>query len=337
MEVHNSYFDLSIPKSILDYRSIPIATRCLTGAYVVLTIALFALRCATYYSSNTAEVSIPFSSIQNPVLQLIPSDIFMYPYSIVLSNLIDTNVCRFVLNLANLLIGGTFIERNWNSSNEMFKFTLGIGSLTNLLVMLVTVVAHFFIPDMVDLHIPLDGNYSVLIGFPIIYKQLLPETTIININKPSFISKNFRFKLLPILVLSFMTVTQLVIFRHFSNILSIWVTFMSCWVYLRFFQTLPASATGGRSDYYTPVVGDASDTFQLIYFFPDIIKPVLRPVFDKVYDIVCVKHHWIQPFQVTDVDKGNDIAEQRGAKKIAPDVQDRRRQLALDVLQERMV
>lgn len=337
MEIHNNYIDISIPKSILDYRSIPIATKCLTGAYVVLTLALFALRCSAYYSLNTPDTAVTFASIQNPVLQMIPSDIFKYPYSIVLSNLVDTSVCKFVLNLTNLLIGGSFIERNWNSSNEMFKFTLGIGSITNLLVMLVTVLGHFFLPDMVDLHVPLDGNYSVLIGFPIVYRQLLPETTIININKPTFLSKNFRFKLLPILVLTFMTVTQLVVFRHFSNILSIWITFMSCWVYLRFYQTLPASATGSHTDYYTPVIGDASDTFQLIYFFPDIIKPVLRPVFDKIYAIVCVEHRWMHPFETTDVDKGNDIAEQRGAKKVAPDVQDRRRQLALDVLQERMV
>lgn len=335
MEYSCRFFDFSIPTSALDYHKIPIATKCITAAYVTLTAALFVLRNIKYYDELPNDPLVDYSLISNPVLQLIPGKILKFPYSIVLSNLIDTKLWKFILNLINLLIGGSSIERNWNSSNEMIKYILIIGSITNLVVVIITLLSSFVISG-IKLNLPLDGNYTVLIGFPIIYRQLLPETTIINIKEPSFLSKNFRFKLLPILIQTFMTITQLLFFHHFANLMSIWITFFSCWVYLRFFQILPASATGSTSDLYTPVVGDASDTFQLIYFFPDIIKPLLKPIFSKVHDIVCVKYHLIKPFEITDVDKGNDIAEQRGAKKVTDAVQDRRRQLALDVLQERL-
>ena len=84
------------------------------------------------------------------------------------------------------------------------------------------------------------------------------------------------------------------------------------------------------------MVGDASDTFQLIYFFPDLIKPILRPFFNFIYNVVVVKFKVIKPFHDIDIDIGNTIAESRGAKKIMT-VEERRRQLALQVLEERMV
>ncbi|SMN21889.1 similar to Saccharomyces cerevisiae YOL107W Putative protein of unknown function [Maudiozyma saulgeensis] len=338
MEYSCRFFDFSVPNTILDRNKIPIATKCLTIAYTSLTLILFGLRCFLYFNHKTDQsVVMNFSDINIPALQLVPSRILKFPYSIVLSNLVDTSPWRFVFNLINLLIGGSFIERNWNSSNEMIKFTLGIGSITNLVVLLITVTVHYIIPTWVSLDTVLDGNYTVLIGFSIIYRQLLPETTIINIKSPSFISKNFRFKLLPIFVLTIMTSSQLFVFRHFSNLLSIWITFFSCWVYLRFYQILPPSAIGSSTDYYNSVQGDASDTFQLIYFFPDIIKPILRPIFNKTYFLLNEKFGIIKSFGETDIDKGNDIAEQRGAKKVTDEVKDRRRQLALDVLQERLV
>ncbi|KAG0669665.1 hypothetical protein C6P45_003492 [Maudiozyma exigua] len=341
MEYHCRYFDFAVPQTILDRHNIPIATKCLTAAYVLSTLTLFGLRFYAYHSDNnnvtTTTPPISFHEIKNPLFQLIPNKVLRFPCSIVLSNLVDTNICKFVLNLINLLVGGSFIERNWNSSNEMIKFILGIGSITNLVVLLITIAVHYIVPNRVSLDLILDGNYTILIGFPIIYKQLLPETTIIDIKNPSFLEKKFRFKLLPILVMTFMTITQLFVFRHFSNVLSIWITFFSCWIYLRFYQVLPASAIGTTSDYYNSVQGDASDTFQLIYFFPDIIKPLLKPIFNKTYTLISEKLNIIKPFKETDIDKGNDIAEQRGAKKVADNVKDRRRQLALDVLQERLV
>ena len=119
------------------------------------------------------------------------------------------------------------------------------------------------------------------------------------------------------------------------------VTFFASWSYLRFFQKLaplncPSLPTTNSQGGQEILVGDASDTFQLIYFFPDLIKPILRPIFNFIYNVVVVKFKVIKPFHDIDIDIGNTIAENRGAKKIMT-VEERRRQLALQVLEERMV
>ncbi|CCF57146.1 hypothetical protein KAFR_0C01530 [Kazachstania africana CBS 2517] len=331
MQYSNRFFELSLSDDIFDFRQIPEATKFITGSYVLLTSALYIIRRSLYYQLHPTDPNIDYDSITNPILQLIPSSIIKYPFSIILSNLIDTELWKVIVNLLNLLIGGSFIERNWNSSKEMFKFIFVIGSITNFVVVLVAYLLSFVFTDM-RLDVPLDGNYTVIIGFPIIYKQLLPETTIVNITKPKLLSKNFRFKLLPIFVMCIMTLTELIWFHHFAQLLSIWISFFSCWIYLRFYQVLPLSNSRDEE----AIVGDASDTFQLIHFFPDIIKPLLKPCFEWCYNFFTGYLHIIRPFQANEVEKGNDIAEQRGANKIT-DAEERRRKLALQVLEERMV
>ncbi|KAK5779092.1 hypothetical protein RI543_002977 [Arxiozyma heterogenica] len=322
MKIDTKYLGIDIPDSILDFKNIPTATKYITGTYVYFSIIL-------YISIHVMYDGEPGGNVFNPMVQLIPSQVLKYPYAIVTSNLIDTKLWKFIVTLINLLIGGTFIENNWNSAAEMFKFVLVVGSITNFINLVATNFFSLILPN-ISLDTPLDGNYSIIIGFAIIYKQLLPETTIIDFKYP--FEKNFRFKLLPIFITCFMTITQLFWFHHFADLLSIWISFMCCWVYLRFFQQLPMN-NGDEEGY---VKGDASDTFELIYFFPDVIKPFLRPVFNWIYDLVVIRLDIITPFDMEEIDKGNDIAIKRGAKKITSSTEDRRRQLALQVLQERM-
>lgn len=335
MKYSNRFFDINFPDTGVYANSLPKATKILTISYVTLTVLLYLLR-KSYFEKIGKEGDIQYLVV--PALELIPSKVLKYPTSIVLSNLVDIELWRFIMNLLNLVMGGSFIERNWGSTSELFIFILGLGSITNCFIILVTYLLSLVFTDL-RLDIPLDGNYTILIGFPIIYRQLLPETTIINIKFPDIISKNFRFKLLPIFVMCLMTIMQLIWFHHFSHLISIWVTFFITWIYLRFFQKLPVISNSGVTTDY--IVGDASDTFQLIYFFPDLIKPVLRPVFDGCYDIFCQKLRIIKPFEADDIDKGNQVAVSRGAKTIDEAIDDleagnRRRELALKVLNQRM-
>ncbi|AJU03104.1 hypothetical protein SCAW_040860 [Saccharomyces cerevisiae] len=340
MQYSSRFLELNIPDSFLNINKIPDATKFITVTYICLTATLFCIRRSLYNKLVLEDPNLDYNLISSPLLQMVPSQIWRYPTSLVLSNFIDTKAWKVVVNLLNLIIGGSFIERNWNSSKEMFKFIIVLGSLTNVLIIMLTLLVSFF-SNKVRLDIPLDGNYTILIGFPIIYRQLLPETTIIHLKTPQFLAKNFRFKLLPIFVMFTMTVTQIIWFHHFAQLFSIWVTFFASWSYLRFFQKLaplncPSLPTTNSQGGQEILVGDASDTFQLIYFFPDLIKPILRPIFNFIYNVVVVKFKVIKPFHDIDIDIGNTIAESRGAKKIMT-VEERRRQLALQVLEERMV
>ncbi|KTB17152.1 Transmembrane protein 115 -like protein [Nakaseomyces glabratus] len=334
MKHSNKFFEVDIPESSLSPRSLPKATKIITSLYLLLTLLLFVLRRIYYVRHEDQE----FDSVIVPFLELVPDKVVQYPTAIILSNLIDIKWWKIITNLLNLVLGGSFIEKNWGSSKEIVIFILVLGSITNLVVLSATyVLAQVFTSIRLDL--PIDGNYTVLVGFPIIYRQLLPETTIINIKYPSFISKNFRFKLLPIFVICFMTMVQLVWFHHFAELISIWLTFFTTWIYLRFYQRLPTLGNSNTTNEI--IVGDASDTFQLIYIFPDIIKPALRPIFNFSYYLFCEKLRLIKPFETDEIDKGNQVAENRGAKRIDQAIDDieagdRRRELALKMLNQRM-
>lgn len=332
MKISSRHLDFYLPNNALNLTDLPPATATLTAAYVCWTIVLYIVR--RRYMKNSALEDIDSRLVVVPFLQMIPNKIFFYPLSLVFSNLIDVEPWKFILNFANLLIGGAYIEILWQSPLELLKFVLGIGSLANLIVVLITICLHIIWPS-IRLDLPLDGNYTLIVGFPIIYKQLFPETTIFETKQLPFISKNFRFKLLPIFTLIALTFIQLVWFHHFSQLLSIWITFFTCYFYLRFYQELPRTMAEG-ADY--KVIGDASETFQLIYFFPDLLKPVLSPIFDFVYEKFVVEWHLATPFRMYDIEQANISAQKRGAKPVgSSNAEERRKQLALQVLEERLV
>ena len=341
MHLSTSFFDIEVSSSIFNAHRIPRAIAVITAVYIALSIVLYFDRHSLYKVLLTQERDDPeieYEYIVNPFLQLVPYKMFTYPTSFVLANFVDTKPWKLVLNIVNLLLGGTFIERNWGSSREMFKFVLIVGVASNIFVGLTTFSLSFIIPP-INRYVAVDANFVYIIGFSIVYKQLLPETTIIDIKRPSFMTKNFRFKLLPIFLMTVFTMCEIVFLHSFSQLCSIWTTFFFSWTYLRFFQRLPDfnSSSTSSDDGLSAIVGDASDTFQLIYLFPDVTKPYLRPIFDKTYDLFANRWKLVRSFALNDIDKGNAIAEQRGAKPVRNETEERRRELALQVLQERLV
>ncbi|CDO95382.1 unnamed protein product [Kluyveromyces dobzhanskii CBS 2104] len=332
MKFISRHFDVYFPDAALDLGDIPPATAFLSITYVVWTVVLSLLR--TRYMKESLSGDMDPRLVVVPFIQMVPNQVLFNPTSLVFSNLVDTESWKFVFNFFNLLIGGSFIERFWQSPGELLKFVLVLGTLTNLIVVLITIVLSIILPA-VRLDLPLDGNYTVLVGFPIIYKQLFPETTLFETKNLPFISKNFRFKLLPIFTLVLISFIQLLWFHHFSQLLSIWITFFTCYLYLRFFQKLPASMA---EDAEFEVVGDASETFQLIYFFPDLVKPLLEPIFDISYKKFIIDWQVATPFRTYDIEQANMMAQKRGAKPVdVIDPEERRKQLALQVLEERLL
>ncbi|QEU59814.1 hypothetical protein KDRO_C03360 [Kluyveromyces lactis] len=332
MKFVSRHLDIYFPDAALDLGGIPPATAWLTFAYVAWTIALSIVR--TRYIKEALSNDMDPRLVIVPFVQMVPNRVFYNPLSLVFSNLVDIEPWKFLLNFFNLLIGGSFIERFWQSPRELAKFVLILGTITNLIVVLITIILSMF-SSAIRLDLPLDGNYTILVGFPIIYKQLFPETTIFETKNLPFISKNFRFKLLPIFTLLVLSFVQLLWFHHFSQLLSIWITFFTCYFYLRFYQRLPASIT---EDAEFEVVGDASETFQLIYFFPDLVKPVLEPIFDYLYQKLIVDWRIATPFRVYDIEQANILAQKRGAKPVeGSEAEERRKKLALQVLEERLL
>lgn len=89
------------------------------------------------------------------------------------------------------------------------------------------------------------------------------------------------------------------------------------------------------------IKGDASDVFKLVDFFPNISKPYLSVVFDKGYELA-VLLGIITPFNDDSIEQGNMRAHKRleqidqTQKSIANSVAERRRQVALQVIEDRI-
>ncbi|CCH59655.1 hypothetical protein TBLA_0B08400 [Henningerozyma blattae CBS 6284] len=346
MHIETRYLEINFPDSILSLKRMPAAVRVLSTIYFTLSIILIG---STFMvqkqlqeiegQGNKTDVGITF-----PYFQLSIHNLSAMPFALVLSTLSDIKIWKFLLTGLNLIIGGSFIESNWNSSKEMFKFVFGLGILINIIMVILSfILSVIFGNERFNSYS--DGNHVILVGFTIIYKQLLPETTIFNLKNVSIFSKNFRFKLLPIFLLCILTLIESLM-KDCTELISVWITFFVCWTYLRFFQKLDLSETNLRQEGHSNpdediIMGDASDTFQLIYFFPDPLKPLLSPIFNFTYYLCCRKMKIIRPFETDDIEKGNSVAGKRGAKPTnvssGSQTEDRRRQLALEVLQERMV
>ncbi|ONH72123.1 Rhomboid-like protein 19 [Pichia kudriavzevii] len=119
---------------------------------------------------------------------------------------------------------------------------------------------------------------------------------------------------------------------------------------------LPVS--GGSSLNSDTIRGDPSDTFALVEFFPDVLKPTLRPLFEGFYQL-SVLLGIVRPWNDDDVDIGNlrsnlrvsgpSLANKRtnsstfmnttgNSKNLKSETDDeiaeRRKQIALKVLEE---
>ncbi|GAV28999.1 hypothetical protein PMKS-002478 [Pichia membranifaciens] len=92
--------------------------------------------------------------------------------------------------------------------------------------------------------------------------------------------------------------------------------------------------------------GDPSDTFALVEFFPDLVKPYAKPVFDGIYQL-SVLLGLVRPWNDEEVDIGNirstfrvsgtqgfNISKATSGDPVSSDIDERRRQVALKVLEQ---
>lgn len=114
---------------------------------------------------------------------------------------------------------------------------------------------------------------------------------------------------------------------------------------MRFFQALNTEpilpVANNDSSTGSVLIGDASDTFQLVEFFPAVTKPYVGPVFNQIYEL-SVLLGIVTPFNDETVQQSNTRAQKRleqvgqSNKSIASSVAERRRQIALQVIEDRI-
>lgn len=327
--------------------ALPKSTKVLLGVLICTTSLIFFIKVGHYRSmissGSTEQSEIIFRNIQVPYLQLIPRYTIFYPWVIVASIFAEITIISFIISGGILAVSTKYVEKFWGFK-EVVKFVLIVGSITNLATVIITILCNLMRGDLAGMDKPLGGGISYYFGFLVVLKQLIPEHNIVLFQG----LVNFRVKHLPFILLNVVVAWSLLISRSLYPAVPSIGSFVISYNYLRFYQSflndplLPVTLANGSSDNSGSLItGDASDAFQLVEFFPTVLKPYLSVVFDGCYDIGCILGI-ITPFNDDSIEQGNIRAQKRleqanqAQKSVANSVAERRRQVALQVIEDRI-
>lgn len=322
------------------WRSTPRSTRfCLTCLFtislVILTLKLYSRR---INPSDTSQP--PLLALVVPFLQLVPRYAIFYPWVFVTAIFSEVNIFSFAFSAVVLFIATGYVEKFWGYK-EVIKYVLLVGTLTNLSTVVVTIVSNIFRGDVSGMDLPLGGGISYVFAFLVVIKRLIPEHNVVLFQGLI----NFRIKHLPFISLVVVVVWSAV-FSTLYPVVPALFSFFIAYNYLRFFQALSVdpllpTTSSGEENNSTIVRGDASDAFQLVEFFPSVAKPYLAVVINGIYD-VSVLLGVIAPFNEEFIEQSNlrvqKLSERvnQANKLVANSVAERRRQVALQVIEDRM-
>lgn len=366
----------TISRSLSSFTSFPI----ITSIYLAITILLSAIasyvRTQSFKSLIANNPQLKFDDIIIPSLQLVPSHFIFHPWTIWTSTFVETSPFQFISGLIIIYVGLTFLEAQWNPRSvnedspnnltqvlnsqqplsETLKFTTIVIVLSNFTLLILITLINLLNNTKDNLNLPFHyGLYILVIPFATVAKQLTPET---NIKVLSLFK--FRLKRLPFILLTLALLISIIKY-NISPFLPSFVSFFTAWYYLRYiqyspainaFEVLPTPATQSNSTSSTTTSssitrGDPSDTFALVEFFPELIKPYVKPIFDGFYQL-SVLLGLVRPWNDEEVDFGNLRSNLRvtgnsniklnnhgnNSNNSSSDIDERRRQVALKVLEQ---
>lgn len=338
----------------IKYTTVPL----ITLVYLALTITFSAItsyiRTQSYQTLSSENPSLLFDDIIIPALQLVPSHIIFHPWTLWTSTYVETSPFQFVFGIIIIYFGITFLESQWNPQSlnnenedvtsllntqtpisETFKFTTFVTIVSNFICLLITSFIYILKGSSDTLNHPLQyGVFILMLPLAIVAKQLTPERNI-----KVFSLFKFRLKRSPFILLSLSLLLSILKFS-LSPFLPAFVSFITAWYYLRYLQVSPSinsQILPAPNSNSVMARGDPSDTFSLVEFFPDMVKPTLKPLFDGFYQ-VSVLLGIVRPWNDDDVDIGNLRSNLRVSGASKPQAtsgdDERRKQIALKMLEE---
>ncbi|KAM9898926.1 hypothetical protein OXX69_009688 [Metschnikowia pulcherrima] len=321
----------------ISWRSTPKSTRVVAAALLWTSLAI--LLAKINILRDPAEERA-LHDIVVPYIQLVPRYAVFYPWVFVTAIFAEISVISFLLAFGILYVSTGYVEKFWGY-REVLKFILIVGAVTNLSTVIVTIVSNIFRGDVLGMDKPLGGGVSYYFGFLVVFKQLIPEHNVVLFQG----LVNFRVKHLPFASLLCVCAWSAFMQTLYPVLPSV-MSFFAAYLYLRFHQSffadplLPITTASGENSSTYVVSGDASDAFQLVQFFPAISKPYLGPVINSVYEM-SVFLGIVTPFNDDAIEQSNmrvqKFSEQvkQANTSIANSVAERRRQVALQVIEER--
>lgn len=322
------------------WRSTARSTRFCVSCLFAVSSAILLLKLNSRRIESPEATTPPILLLVVPFLQLVPRYAIFYPWVFVTAIFAEVSIISFVLSLIVLFIATSYVEKFWGYK-EVIKYVLLVGTLTNLSTVVVAIVSNIFRGDVAGMDLPLGGGISYVFAFLVVIKRLIPEHNVVLFQGLI----NFRIKHLPFISLV-LAVSWSAIFSALYPVVPAFFAFFIAYIYLRFFQALSVDpllpTTSGSEDSGASIIrGDASDAFQLVEFFPSVAKPYLSVVTNDIYD-ASVFLGLIAPFNEEFIEQSNLRVQKlnervnHANKLIANSVAERRRQVALQVIEDRM-
>ncbi|KAG9257477.1 eukaryotic integral membrane protein-domain-containing protein [Emericellopsis atlantica] len=300
--------------------NIPPVTRVLLAGLVFQSMLSSAIRYRQW--TEHAEIVIPY-------LTFVPQLSIVYPWTLLTTSLVESNIFTLAVGAATLYYGGRYLERAW-SSRELAKFVALVTLVPNFLTFGMLVILFTLSRNESWTLTVVSGTISIQISFLVAFSQLVPAHTvtlfrgILSLRVP-------RFPLVHLGVVTLLSLTPAL------SIASFWLAlfgFLTSWTYLRFYKTVfPDLEASSQS---AGLRGDASETFAFAEFFPAPAKPFVAAFADQIFEAL-VAMRVCAPFSQADMSAARGESYlQRGTPGSARAEAERRRAIALRALDQRL-
>ncbi|KAJ2444424.1 hypothetical protein GGF42_006308 [Coemansia sp. RSA 2424] len=256
-------------KLILYARALPLVTKAASVTYLVLSLTAILLRFRSTVDLDSGSDPSYLAS-QDPARLLIlrPGFIASYPWTILTSAFVETNVVFLLFGLAALVAVGSFLERQWGArSFGLFVLvTTTVPALTAALVAIALYAVRGSAHSGILYATHIGGLAGLVSGFAVGLKQLMPEYSV----KLFGGALSFRMNELPG-VYTLVAPIMFTLLGDLGSVLLVNIGFLEAFVYLRFYRR-----EGSLS-------GDRSEAFAFATFFPEFVQPLIARLSNALY------------------------------------------------------
>ncbi|KAJ2333481.1 hypothetical protein GGI00_002307 [Coemansia sp. RSA 2681] len=256
-------------KLILYARALPLVTKAVSVTYLVLSLTAILLRFRSTVDLDSGSDPSYLAS-QDPARLLIlrPGFIASYPWTILTSAFVETNVVFLLFGLAALVAVGSFLERQWGArSFGLFVLvTTTVPALTAALVAIALYAVRGSAHSGILYATHIGGLAGLVSGFAVGLKQLMPEYSV----KLFGGALSFRMNELPG-VYTLVAPIMFTLLGDLGSVLLVNIGFLEAFVYLRFYRR-----EGSLS-------GDRSEAFAFATFFPEFAQPLIGRLSNALY------------------------------------------------------
>ena len=312
---------LSVP---LELSRIPIVTRvvCLASLFMSLGFWLIKYPAIIFGSIPHDEIS-KLPAVY--VLTLVPRTSYYLIWTFITASFVNSNIFTLGISLSTLLLGGRYLERAW-SSKELIKFYGAVILVPNVVIFTMLILMFVITRKEEWLFISIHGGIAIQSGILVAFKQLVPEHTVT-------LYKNLikiRVKHFPALFLLFTIITAPLL-SNYQSITSAILGFLASWVYLRFYK----SSVPDLGSHTVTLKGDASETFALSQFFPEIMQGPIDAISNATFDLLVTAGICV-PFGEDVLDQRNGLGHRVAGTGVGRAEAERRRTLALRALDQKL-